>query len=208
MNEEQLALLEEQQASNAGLSEKFTAMQARIDALETEKKNAQEVETPPSDQQSADIKESKILDLQAEIEAMKHNQESQTQNVVELAMKKVELNQKLSRVLSGKKDILSDALNGKSIEDQLNYLDKYAGTYLVPSMGYSGGGSDGMSNSSKSSEIDKMMGTDIIKESGLTKEQVQEFMSDDDVLKFEKKLMRDFKEVKNISTLKSFFKGQ
>lgn len=185
------------------LMDKFTAMQARIDALEAKKEEV--LETPAEDGKKSEvIKDIKISDLQSEIESLKASKQAEQEAIMDTVMMKIQLEQKVALVQESKKDFLKDALAGKSMKEQLDYIDKYAGELLMPTTQYNGGtGTTGSGGGT--SEIDKIMKDKYIIESGLSRKEVEEFMNQDDVRAFERKLMNDYRNIRSTQGVYNFF---
>lgn len=185
------------------LMEKFTAMQARIDALEAKKEEVVKTQEP-EDKKEKLVKNVEISDLQAEIESLKASKQAEQEAIMDNVMMKFQLEQKMGLVQESKKDSLKDALVGKSIKEQLDYIDKYAGDLLMPSTQYKGGtGTTGAGGGT--SEIDKIMKDKYIIESGLSRKEVEEFMNQDDVRAFERKLMNDYRNIRSTQGVYNFF---
>jgi len=187
------------------LTSKFNELQERIKELETQKAEKVETQATISDDKESNIEKSRIHDLENELEALKHNLEVSKDNIILEAQKRVELNSKLSNVISDKKELLEASLKGKSIDEQLEFIDKHSTMFLFPESGYKGNSGAGDVKTNADSELDNIMSTDLIKESGLSRDEVNKFLKEDEVLIFERKLLNDLRGIRSSNDVFNFF---
>ncbi len=189
--------------NSAEIVEKLKAMEARVKELEAKKIASNEKKQVLDDTKSKTIEDARIRDLEGEIEALKNLQDIGKEKIIETAKKSMKLEQMLAGVEDDKKELLSESLKGKVIDEQIAFLEKHKNMFLVPDISYKGNSG---ANNNNDKELDKLMQGEFIKEAGLTKDEVSKYLKEDDIVDFEKKLLRKYRGIRTADDVFNFFK--
>jgi len=192
-------------AEMAEMKTKLSSMEAAIIAKD---KELEEIEKKPAEnQREKDIKIAHGQDIVAEREAMFADLKQQKDNYMIEMRETFELDNLKKSVVSSKKSELEDILIGKTMKEQIEYIDKYRTTYLFDSGSYNHNAAN-PAEKSKSDALKHIMDGNFIRESGLTEQDIKDFVEPDSIIKFEKEILREFKSIRSPQALNNFFNKQ
>jgi len=192
-------------ADMAEMKSKLTSMQEAIAAKDRE---LEEIEKKPvENQKEKDIKTAHSQDILAEREAMFAEFKQQKDDYMIEMRETFELDNLKKAVVNSKKSELEDILVGKTRKEQIEYIDKYRATYLFDSGSYNHNATN-PAEKSKTNALKHIMDGNFIRESGLTEQDVKDFIEPDSIMKFEKEILREFKSIRSPQALNSFFNKQ